>query len=676
MGTCLSKKKLSPPPPPSSSSVNNKNAVLNHSAQASVVAVPAPVDPNTSNRSKNDIQQKNQIQEEEEEKKEEKEEPPTQQVKKEIFLIKHRKSHDDRDHRNSAKNPLEDSESAPAPAAVVRTSSCTKEEVDAILIQCGRLSRSSSGKAASSSSASRSRKYSGSKRSYDFDNNLVDDDNDGIVNDEGAATVEEKRPRERQRSHRRSSPRGSPSPQDSSQNQQQRSSSRERRVSRSPGRRCSAETAAPSSGNANRPGKMVSVPATVSSSLVMDKSNNMDSAANANSIKRISVKRNVGEAGSRGAASPRSQSPARGGNGNAKSSNEPQAQPSLSRNSSRKAEQSPYRRNPLSEIDPNSLSYPNPHNNNGNNGRAQSKSKRETCVPEEDENILVKELPTQAQKPNAETNYRSNGRVSAENKNSQPKQAMVETTVVISGADNKPQQTLTRSRSSRRSRDLDINPETLLNPNPTPSYTRLLLEDIQNFHQKNNNATTAVVSLPPCVSKACSILEAVADLNSATGSNLSCSAFSEDQFNKGTNNAYSSLLGPAKEPFVESEVIVGSDDLTEPSFHKYVTVRRGGGSGGLVVDAEDQESSGSNSIAGGSQIQNWVLSSSSWEPNSADSTDCSTSRSNNREEESLSGRMSDSHAVQPQRNKGIGRGRLGSAKGLHAVPVVAAAAST
>ncbi|XP_024027256.1 uncharacterized protein At1g65710-like [Morus notabilis] len=98
------------------------------------------------------------------------------------------------------RQPLEDSESAPAPAAVVRTSSCTKEEVDAILVQCGKLSHSSSGKAASFSSASRSRKYSGSKRSYDFDNNLVDD---GIVKypfsfvkmDTLAATVEEKRPR-------------------------------------------------------------------------------------------------------------------------------------------------------------------------------------------------------------------------------------------------------------------------------------------------------------------------------------------------------------------------------------------------------------------------------------------------------------------------------------------------
>lgn len=286
----------------------------------------------------------------------------------------------------------------------------------------------------------------------------------------------------------------------------------------------------------------------------------------------------------------------------------------------------------------------------------------------------------QAQKPNAGTNYRSSSRVSAENKNSQPQQAMVETTVVISGADNKPQQTLTRTRSSRRSRDLDINPEVLLNPNPTPSYTRLLLEDIQNFHHKNNpttnNTTTTVVSLPPCVSKACSILEAVADLNSATGSNLSCGAFSEDQSNKGANNAYNSLLVPAKEPFVQSEVIVGCDDLTEPSFHKYVTVRRGGGGTGGLVDAEDQESSGSNSYAGGSQIQNWGLSSSSWEPNSADSTDCWTSRSNTREEERLSGRKTDSYSAQPQRSGGIGRGRLGSAKGLHTVSVVGAAAST
>ena len=90
---------------------------------------------------------------------------------------------------------------------------------------------------------------------------------------------------------------------------------------------------------------------------------------------------------------------------------------------------------------------------------------------------------------------------------------------------------VSRTRSSRLSRDLDINPETLLNPNPNPnptSYASLLLEDIQNFHQKTTTTTTVAAaaaeappafSLPACVSKACSILEAVADLNSATSSN-------------------------------------------------------------------------------------------------------------------------------------------------------------
>lgn len=135
-------------------------------------------------------------------------------------------------------------------------------------------------------------------------------------------------------------------------------------MSRSPGRR-SENTDGTHGNNAanasNRPGKMVSVPATVSS-LAMDKSSNgvEPSTTTANAIKRISVKRNVGEAGvvgvSRSAASPRSQSPAR--TNNAKGCNENQQQPTLSRSSSRKAEHSPYRRNPLSEIDPNSLAYP------------------------------------------------------------------------------------------------------------------------------------------------------------------------------------------------------------------------------------------------------------------------------------------------------------------------------
>lgn len=92
---------------------------------------------------------------------------------------------------------------------------------------------------------------------------------------------------------------------------------------------------------------------------------------------------------------------------------------------------------------------------------------------------------------------------------------VVKTVVPPSGVDNRKTQTLTRSRSSRLSRDLDLNPEFLLIP--PQSYTSLLLEDIQNFHQKN----TPPVSLPACVTRACSILEVVADLNSNTSSNFS-----------------------------------------------------------------------------------------------------------------------------------------------------------
>ncbi|KAL5074308.1 hypothetical protein RYX36_013292 [Vicia faba] len=58
-------------------------------------------------------------------------------------------------------------------------------------------------------------------------------------------------------------------------------------------------------------------------------------------------------------------------------------------------------------------------------------------------------------------------------------------TVVPQVVENLKPRTLTRSRSSRRSRDLelDLNSKDLLIP--PQSYTSLLLEDIQNFHQKN-----------------------------------------------------------------------------------------------------------------------------------------------------------------------------------------------
>ncbi|XP_050227423.1 uncharacterized protein At1g65710 [Mercurialis annua] len=647
------------------------------------------------------IKKKPVVEEEVRKENEEEEEKENSSVKKEIFVIKHRKSHDRKEKEvpitpnyqknvslveengNKIHNNDEICEVGGTGNVVVRTSSCTKEEVDAILIQCGRLSRSnSSGKVAASSG----RRYSGSKRSYDLDQDQdlsAEVEPNGTNYDEDDDEMDGGNQRRQHRQRHRQSGRSSPSPSSQgrrrtpSREREQRSGSRERtngggsgngrRVSRSPGRRSESNANSNSSNggnNTNRPGKkMVSVPATVSS-LTMDKSNNgvaVEPQA-ANGVKRISVKRNVGAgeagvtagAGLRGASSPRSQSPARANARNGCNENNQQQQPTLSRSSSRKAEHSPYRRNPLSEIDTNSLVYAqtassNKMANNNSSSRAQNQA--------------------QMQKQNVDTNSKLNSQVASK--------AVKEQTVIVEDAKVgvvASAHTLTRSRSARRSRDFDFTPETLLNPNP--SYAALLLEDIHNFHQKSTNTNTNTTNtntpsfpVPPCLTKACSILEAVADLNSSTTS----------------SSIFGKKLAETKDPFVESEVLV-NNDLLEPSFHKYVTVTRGGngnGNGTVSVDELDgEESSGSNSFIGASSQQHWGYSTSSWEPNSADSTDRWTSRSNTRDEEDKSplgfqkhtfsecGQMEEARrGVSGQRN-GIGRGRIGSTKN------VLAAAST
>ncbi|KAI7724645.1 hypothetical protein M8C21_006379, partial [Ambrosia artemisiifolia] len=488
-------------------------------------------------------------------------EPP----KKEVFVVKHRKSsetdrHSDKqldqvtrkstDRKEKSPNSVvstdvghpivSNSELGKTVSAGVRTSSCTKEEVDAILIQCGRLSRSNSGVKTGGETPNRGRRYSGSKRSFDFD--MESGLNKDNVDDEVRV------PRE----VRGLSPSG-------------RRRSRERSGSKERG----------NGSGSGAGGRRV--------------------AAAAAGVKRIQVKRNAGEGtAARTAASPRSRSPARM---NVRVLNENQnPQPvTLSRSNSRKAEQSPYRRNPLGEIDTNAV------------GSEQPGSKKQICEKT--------------------VNNKTNN-VAA--KNCIAKEAQMTDEIKPAVENPKQNQIASRTRSSRLSRDLDINPEALLSPNPNPtSYASLLLEDIQNFHQKNPTNATATTtaappafSLPACVSKACSIMEAVADLNSATSCN-------DRQFKK--------------ENLVESEKAV-IDDLTEPSFHKYVTVKRGG-----HADAEEQESSGSNSFAGSQQLS-WM--SSSWEPNSGDSGWSSNSRSNGRDNE-LQGQILD------YPRNGIGRGRLG-----------------
>ncbi|CAL8169664.1 unnamed protein product [Prunus armeniaca] len=762
MGTCFSKKKRSssplPLPPPAATGYGyvvgeDPNDNKNKPKSVSVVPEPGRVEM----KAKKPERKQEQIEEEEEDQE-------TQvQVKKEVFIIKHRKSHDGRGDRDCGKSSLPQNQiqqqpsvsdggadvaaasasaSPPTPQIAnsstktgtcdeladdvdkvvkrVRTQSCNKEELDAILLQCGRLSRSNS--------SGHNRRYSGSKRSYDFDavdghvivNEICHEDADA-----DGMSAADKIHRHRQSSRSRPS---SPSSQgrrrrrtpsrERNQQQQQRSSSRERRTSRSPSKRSSSQQnpSASSSSNANanangnnRPGKMVSVPAAAISSLAtMEKTTHINNGESAATIKRVSVKRNVG--------SPRAQSPARANaRGAPNEGQQQQQQPSLSRSSSRKAEQSPYRRNPLAEIDPNSLAYPQAHTNN----RTKREIQTEEDIPVKEPTNLMNPVPMQ--KPNLEINNNrtvphgvnyitsgtstmDNNKAMSANCSSKERQQNVPAEEAKGQPQVKPQ-TLTRSRSSRRSRDLDFEPETatLSNPAAPSLYTSLLLQDIHNFHQQN---TPNVVSVPPCVTKACSILEAVADLNSATKSNPT------DQINKKTTpgsgyncslNANYNVVGKSiadqpKDPFVESEVVV-NDDLMEPSFHKYVTVRRGTGAleGGGLLDMEDQESSGSNSFVSGtshSQQHHWGLSSSSWEPNSADSTDSWTSRSNTREEgpnhritplsldvdeaarRRLSGRKRDSDDHN-QRSGGIGRGRLAATntKGLHTIPGVAAAAS-
>lgn len=515
-----------------------------------------------------------------------------QTVRREIFVIKHRISHEEgsKDQKDNFKKATESAkisncngESAPWR----RTSSCTKEEVDAILIQCGRLSRSSSpqkGLPFSGSGEScdntnfnlnRSRKYSYSKRSCDFDNE------NGSNGSRGGS----------------------------------------RRVSRSPVRRsesptkvsnCANLASTDANGVSVRPGKVVSVPATVSS-LMVDKNAELISTA---AIQRVQVKRNVGAASPR--ARSRSGSPIKM---NLKASTENmnfQQQPLyLSRSNSRRKEDSPFRRNPPREIDIPVVTEPRPsciqklNAENMNNGKVVLQGTEEKlgiskAAPDYGLTNVYGKIKEQQQLAQEAKALRTFARDAAVD-------------VAAVGCESLVPQGMRRSSSSRLSQDLDFNLS--VQSNATLSYTELLLEDIQNFHQKSRNPS---FSLPPCVTRAYSIVEAVGDFNSSTSSNLS-SAFSEDIRSRTTderlNKNSSASLGTnpqgkngleIKVPYVESEVALSEDLMEPPRRQKYATFGRETDGGPM----EELESSESNSVVG---YQQHKLSPSLREPNSADS---------------------------------------------------------
>ncbi|XP_009139704.1 uncharacterized protein At1g65710 isoform X1 [Brassica rapa] len=501
--------------------------------------------------------------------------------RKEVFVIKHRRSHE----RSKTTTTTDPEDSAASEEKSTGTTNQTPADVDAILIQCGRLSRSNS-------AAAKTRRYSGSKRSFDFDKNERSRDGDADeadAEDGGEEEAERRIHRQRQRGggeSPRERRRRTPS-REREDSKSYRSGSRERgsgsrRVSRSPGRRsetnpnpnsCAGSGSSVNSSNNNRPAKFVSVPAT-------DKDKSNHNAAEA-SIKRVAVKRHV--------ASPRSQSPAR-----AQSPQRSNAQPSPSK-LRRKTEHSPYRRNPLGEIDPNSLAYPQPHGNKKMMNRDNESANLE------------------GQKMNAKTGTQAPIRRSASPSRviREQQEAVEECNIVVSGTEIPKPLIMSRSRSLRKSRDFDFSPEALLsnnidnNNNAPASYAALLLEDIQNFHQKSVN----VNAISSSMSKACSIVEAVSDLNSTT-----------NKHQRSELNSFTSAAAAAAK----------KADLMEPSFEKYVTVKRGASS---LEDMEEQESSGSNSITGSSCVvqRKGYSTSSSWEPNSAESTDRVGGRSSNKE---------------------------------------------
>ncbi|CAH8277236.1 unnamed protein product [Arabidopsis lyrata] len=605
MGCCLSK---NPPPASSSSPINGSCSVKSPDPNKSAIDKPLKLEAQEKKLTVEESKPKN----EETEIQEENIKP-----RKEVFVIKHRRSHE-----KSSKTTTDPEDSSVSDVKSTG-SNHNPVDVDAILIQCGRLSRSNS-------AAAKTRRYSGSKRSFDFDQNGGDADaEDGGEEEEAERRIHRQRQRggESPRERRRRTP-----SRERDDSKSYRSGSRERgsgnggggsrRVSRSPGRR--SEINPNCSGNSvnssnNRPGKFVSVPAT-------DKAlgNNGDG-----SVKRITVKRNVGKA-----ASPRSQSPARAA-----------SQPSPSK-LSRKTEHSPYRRNPLGEIDPNSVAFPLSQGagNTNCNKRMMNRDTDNQGLIKESGNFVAQKLNPVMMNTKTATQAPIRRTASPSRAIKEQQEAVEECKIVLSsGTELAKPQIVSRSRSLRKSRDFDFSPEALLSNNidinnvnsnnatagsTFPSYTALLLEDIQNFHQKSVN----VNALSSTMSKACSIVEAVADLNSTT--------------NQHQRTEVSFTSAAAKKA-----------DLMEPGFEKYVTVKRGGSS---LEEMEEQESSGSNSFTGSSCVvqRQGYSSSSSWEPNSAESTDRVSARSNKQERDrSPLGVNFEKQEFDPLKKNGVGVGR-------------------
>ncbi|ERN10204.1 serine/arginine repetitive matrix protein 1 [Amborella trichopoda] len=457
--------------------------------------------------------------------------------------------------KSGSKKKKKDDEEAvnSSSGGAVRSSSCAKEEVDAILIQCGRLSRSSSGK------DSNPHRYCGSKRQYDYQQQQDQEEQDidivGIEDDE------------QQRHRRLNSRRSSPAPP-----HHRRTPSRDsvqHRRSNSGG--CSAAAGRRSSPSPNPRGRAGS--------------NNSSSSAEVGpmtshgSMKRGGgvIKRTVGNPNellmmTRGSGSPRSRSPSTHTNRVA-SVTAVDGGGQLSRNSSKRREHSPYSRRNEEECPPKTDAA-----KNGNRIRHREGDERLKRASQHQQSQMI-EGKGMGCKPRLEERGSSKEMMMAGSQRNESNRAMRDQLLSC----RLPQQ---QSLSDTAAKELHgeeavpamgfcygkINEHGLL---PLPAHNgnnnsngnkmtrskssrRSSREHFPNLdHLGSNEEGDYSFPLPPSVSKACSILEAVADLNNSSSQQLNS--------------------------FVESEM--SHDLLTEPSLHKYVSVRE-----------TDQESAGSNTF--------------------------------------------------------------------------------
>lgn len=497
---------------------------------------------------------------------------------------------------------------ASQPNPQLTKSSSAKEDLDAILIQCGRLSRSSSGKA-SNDTNNNPRQYSGSKRHAT----------------EEAEEVEQEKAKETtsRPSHRRSSSRDLTV-------EAKRSTSRDRvnadgkrvtgrRISPSPGRR-----AEPSPGRRSetstekaRPGKQ-----------------NAANADSRNVSKRPATKRatNSGDAGGVSTATSRSRSPA------PRIASEPGLPQTLSRSSSRKAEQSPFRR-PLNDETPNEPGDVETRNEplQAESSKSQSTEKKispaqisdgiETVKKEKrsalkdisgncnntirDQLLSCRAAPT-LKKAFASDEISEAEAVKSRNHRRKPSNEM-ETKSRESEDIRVTVEEHVEKQSDQSSGDVNVKSEGISTQFPRSrsqrrSREQFVLDSQALFEAANpslNSTEMTAFTIPASVSKACSILEAVADLNSSVNSNSSSiysndKSFVSDSFEQGKSARFLATANFGSEEKLSANLEVEKAKIIK-DFHRNLSP-----AGNSNVDWTEQcqeESAGSNGdIMGATEV--------------------------------------------------------------------------